>query len=304
MARTRTPSKSSGAVRLGMMVLVGALAGPAAAPARSAAGADPWAVPPTSGPAFQRVVSDDGRLTLEVPVAAIPAGVTPTATSVPANLPSVAAYELLPVDISLPGPVMATWLLDPAGPLPETDGDLAWLGLASAADPNAGPWEWLGDPHVDVVGGAYAVTGWLARFGTVIVALQGARIRGPEAIWGPGYELPNRVPVDLDLTLVTGTGAAAAAAFSGAWRFDGGYPDRIDVVQTAATADSLSATWRCLRTGQTSLVSTFGVRETPVLEASARSAPLGTMAGLPPAAAVVSVTFPITCGVQHPGTNR
>ncbi len=115
-----------------------------------------------------------------------------------------------------------------------------WSGWAwpAAVDPNAGPWEWLGDPHVDIVGGGYTVTGWLPRFGTVIVTLQDTRIHGPEAIWGAGYELANGLPVDLDLSLVTQTGATAAAGFSGDWRFGGGYPERIDVVQTTANAQT------------------------------------------------------------------
>ena len=267
-------------------------------------GASPSQVPaPTSGPVFRQVVSDDGRLTLDLPVAAIPAGVTPTATAVHTNVPSVAAYELRPVDIALPGQVMATWQLDPAGAPPATNGDLIWLGLASTTDPGTGSWEWLGDPHVDVVGGGYVVSGWLARFGTLVVTLQDARIHGPEAIWGPGYELPNGVPVDLDLTLVTQTSAGAGAGFSGDWRFGGGYPERIKVVPTTATTDTLAATWQCLRTGQTSLVSTFGVREVARPMASGASAPLGQVPGLAPAAAVVTVTFPITCGVHHPGPN-
>lgn len=275
--------------------------------------ASPSRIPsPTSGPAFLDVVSDDGRLTLEVPVAAIPAGVTLTATAVHSSVPSVAAYVLRPTDISLPAPIRVTWQLDPAGAPPATDGDLVWLGLAWSGDPGAGPWEWLGDPHVDVVGGAYAVTGRLARFGAVIVTLQDARIHGPAAIWGRGYELANGLPVDLDLSLVTQSGGPAAAAFSGDWRFSGGYPERIDVVQTTANADALAATWQCRRTGETSLVSTFGVREAPPTAsgpsvpphtASGPSTPLGVVPGLPPAAAVVSVSFPVTCGVQHPGTN-
>ena len=266
--------------------------------------ASPSPIPsPTTGPAFQQVVSDDGRLTLQVPVAAIPAGVTPRAVAVHTSVPSIAAYELRPLDISLPAPVLVTWQLDPAGAPPATDGDLVWLGLATAVDPSAGPWEWLGDPHVDVVGGAYAVTGRLVRFGTVIVTLQEARIRGPEAIWGPGYQLANRVSVDLHLSLVTQTGAPTAAVFSGDWRFGGGYPERIDVAQTTAEPDALAATWQCRQTGETSLASTFGVREAPSAAASGPSAPMGGVPGLPPAAAVVSVTFPVTCGVQHPGPN-
>ncbi len=272
--------------------------------ATPASAAGPSQVPSsTVGPAFQRVVSDDGRLTLELPVSAIPPGVTPTATVAHPSVPSVAAYELQPRDISLPGPIMATWQLDPTGLPPATDGDLVWLGLASTAEPGVGPWEWLADPHVDVVGGAYAVSGWLSRFGTVIVTLQDARIHGPEAIWGPGYELANGMPVELELSLVTQTGAAAAAAFNGDWRFGGGYPERIDVVPTKADTDGLAATWQCRRTGQTSLVSTFGVREASLAGASAASVPLGFVPGLPPAAAVVTVTFPVTCGAQHPGAN-
>ncbi len=282
------------------MLMLGVAWTSTAAAGAVALGQDPV---PIAGPAFVQVVSDDGRLTLEVPVAAIPAGVAPSATVAHASVASVVAYELLPLDLSLPTPVMATWQLDPAGMPPAMAGELVWLGLATAVDPDGGPWEWLGDPHVDVVGGGYTMTGWLSRFGTVIVTLQDTRIRGPEAIWGPGYELPNKVPVSLDLALVTQSGATAAAGFSGDWRFGGGYPERIDVVQTMADPGALAATWQCRRTGATSLVSTFGVREAPHPAASGPGAPFGVVPALPPAEAVVSVTFPVSCGVQHPGTD-
>lgn len=253
---------------------------------------------PTSGMPVDRIISDDGRLTLFVPVGGKPDVSGLSIVSVPVGVPAVAAYELRPLDTSFPVPVTASWQLDPTGAPPATNGDLIWLGMARASDIVGGPGEWLGDPQVVVVDGRYSVTGQLTRFGTLVVAQLPTLIRGPEAIWGPGYAPGRGIPVDLDLTLVTAVGDRGTAAFSGDWRFGGGYPDRIGVTTTIAAADRLAAVWQCQRTGATSLATTFGVTEYVADPGTTRS-PLD----LGPAAAGFSVTFPVACGTQHPGTN-
>jgi hypothetical protein len=252
---------------------------------------------PTSGPAFDLVVSDDGRLTLQIPLGAAPPDVALSAVAVHTVVPSVAAYELRPVGVSFAAPVTATWTLDPAGAPPATDGDLIWLSMARA-DAIDGPWAWLDDARVEVMAGTYAVTGTLARFGTLVVTPLPSRIHGPEAVWGPGYEPGRGIPIDLDLTLVDLTGSPAAATFSGDWRFGGGYPDDISVTTTMAEADRLAAVWECLLPGATSLSTTFGVRED-----AADLGPTSRQLELGPAAAAFSVAFSVACGTMHPKPN-
>jgi hypothetical protein len=258
---------------------------------------------PTPGPAARHVVSDDGQLVLDVPMGSHPDVDSLELVRVAAVVPSIAAYELLPAGTTFQVPVTATWRPDPVGMPGATDGDLAWLGMAQAADPVAGPWEWLADPHLDVVNGSYSISGRLTWFGTLVVTLQDTRIHGPEAIWGPGYELPNGEPVILDMTLVPATGARGTATFSGEWRFGGGYPDRIRVEPTVSEVERLTATWQCLRTSETSLETTFGLKEIPIPIGSMDNGSLGHAPGLGPAAAAVTVAFPVQCGVRHPGTN-
>ena len=139
------------------------------------------------------------------------------------------------------------------------------------------------------------MTGALTRFGTLVVVQLPTLVRGPEAIWGPGYAPGRGIDVPLDLTLVTSGGTPGRASFSGDWRFGGGYPDPIAVTTTLAEADQLAAVWRCLRAGATSLTTTFGVRE----DATAPG-PTSQMFDLGPAAAAFSVTFPVACGTVHP----
>ena len=253
---------------------------------------------PTNGPLSDQVVSDDGRLTLYIPVGAAPVDVALGAIRVVTVVPSVAAYELRPLGTTFLAPVTVTWTLDPAGAPPATDGDLVWLGMALGDDPVAGPWAWLDDPHVSVVDGGYAVSGRLTRFGTLVVTESSTRIHGPEAIWGSGYAPGRGIPIDLDLTLVGLTPGKAHAAFSGDWRFAGGYPERISVTTTVAEADELAAVWQCRLPGATSLAMTFGVRE----DADAREPAIG-LPGLPPASGSFAVSFRVACGTVNPKPN-
>ncbi len=146
-----------------------------------------------------QLVSDDGRLTLTMPLGVDVAGLSVVPVLVSA--PVMAAYELRPLDTTFPEPVYASWQLDPAGVPPATNGDLVWLALARADDAAAGPWSWLDDAHVSITDGDYLLTGGLSRFGTLVVTMLPTLVHGPEAIWGPGYSPGRGVDVPLDLTL-------------------------------------------------------------------------------------------------------
>lgn len=248
---------------------------------------------PTSGPASEQLVSDDGRLTLTVPVRLEPALTDPSIVAVPAPAPGIAAYEVRPLGASLRDPVSVTWRPGMTGAIAAPNGDLQWLGMASA-DAVAGPWTWLDDPHVAVVNGDYSITGLLSRFGTLVVLPLPTRVHGPEAIWAAGYAPGRGSVIELDLTLSRPTYDPGRASFSGDWRFGSGYPDRISVTTTRAQEDLLAANWRCLRTGQTSLSTSFEVRDDPEQSGSRDALP-----GLGPTAASFSVTFPVTCGTVH-----
>jgi hypothetical protein len=281
-----------------MLAVLTVAAGCSVAAAQSPSGAPV----PTTGPAFDQLVSRDGRLSLSVPfgVDADISGLSIVRVLVTA--PVIAAYELRPLGTSFAVPVMVSWVLDPGGVPPATNGDLIWLGMAyashAAADAALGPWEWLADPHVAVVDGGYEVSGQLTRFGTLIVIQLPTLIHGPEAIWGPGYAPGRGIDVPLDLTLVTTSGASSTATFSGDWRFGGGYPDPIEVTTTVAEADRLAAVWRCLRMGATSLTTTFGVRDGTTDPGRTRQ-----LVALGPAVAAFSVAFPVACGTVHANPN-
>lgn len=243
-----------------------------------------------------QLVSDDGRLTLTMPLGVDAAGLSIVPVQVGASM--IAAYELRPLDTTFPAPVSASWQLDQAGAPPATNGDLVWLAMARADDAAAGPWSWLDDPHVSIADGDYLLTGGLSRFGTLVVTLLTTLVHGPEAIWGPGYSPGRGVEVPLDLTLSERSGSTGAAAFSGGWRFGGGYPGSIEVTTTAAETDRLAAVWWCLRTGATSLTTTFGIRQD-----MPEPDPTDPLPGVGAAAAAFSVTFPVACGATHARPN-
>jgi len=271
----------------------------AVGPGPSATGQSPSLAPvPTTGPRFDELVSDDGLLTLTVPFGVDADASTLSIVTLPAQAPAIARYELRPLDTSFEVPVKAMWRPGPAGLPVATDGDLVWLGMARASGTVSGHWSWLDDPHISVVDGSYAVTGDLGRFGTLIVTRVTTLVRGPEAMWGPGYAPGLGTEVPMDLTLVTPDGTPSTAAFIGYWRFDNGDPGLIDVTTTVSGADHLAASWRCQRIADTSLTTTFGVQEAArVLD------PTGQSLGLDPAGADFSVTFPVACGRVHPRPN-
>ncbi len=248
---------------------------------------------PISGPAFEQLVSDDGRLTLTVPLGLGPPLTDPSIVAVPAPLPGVAAYEVRPLGAALPEPISVTWRPGMSGAAPAPNGDLQWLGMASAGA-IAGPWTWLDDPQVAVVDGDYSITGLLTRFGTLVVVPFPTRVHGPEAIWAAGYAPGRGTVIELDVTLSRPASDPGRASFSGDWWFGSGYPDRISVTTTRAQEDLLAATWQCLRTGQTSLSTGFGVRDDPEPSASHDALP-----GLGPTATSFSVTFPVNCSTVH-----
>ncbi len=222
--------------RLAAVIVSCALLGPLSSAPSLSAQTPPGPVPGSvSGAGTDRLVSDDGRLTLTLPLGVDAAGLSVVRVAVSA--PATVAYELRPVDSSFPVPVMASWQLDPAA-LPATDGDLVWLGMARADDATSGPWSWLDDSHVTLADGDYRVTGALSQFGTLVVAPLPTLIHGPTAAWGQGYSPGRGVEVPLELTLVERVGASSAATFNGDWRFGGGYPGVIDVTTTAAADGS------------------------------------------------------------------
>jgi hypothetical protein len=304
MTGARTASMPSRRVPLGLIALVLALLSPATAAAQTAVEAGRRAASPAASvmvspyPGVMPIVSDDGRLSIYVPVGTGLAGVTLAAHLVSTVAPAVAAYQLTPIDQTFDRPVTVSWRLDAAAILPTTIGDLIWLAMSRSDDALTGFGSWLDDLHVTVVDGAYAVTGQLTRFGTLIVTELPTRIRGPEAIWGPGYAPGRGVDIPLDLTLATSGGTSRGAAFSGDWQFGGGYPDLIGVTTTVAEAVRLSAVWRCLRPGATTLSTTFGVRED-----TTDLGPMDSLLDLGPAVAAFSVTFPVACGTVHPMPN-
>jgi len=285
---------TSAASRIALLLTIGLLSGPIVSAQSPSLVASPTSGASIGGPSSGQVTSDDGRLTLDIPVGALPDDVHLSAGRVPILVPAVAAYELRPAGTTFSAPVTVSWHLDPAGFPPATAGNLVWLGMARTDDVVGGTWAWLDDPHVTVVDGSYTVTGQLGRSGTLIVTQLPALVRGPEAMWGMGYAPGRGIPVDMDLVLVTGAGTPATATFSGDWRFGGGYPERISVTPSAAEADQLAAVWQCQRTGDTSLATTFGVRE------GAEPGSVVRPPGLGPAAAAFSVTFPVACGTVHP----
>lgn len=288
MIRVGLRAKGPGIASVVVLLMV-ALGGIGAAQSPSPAA---W---PTKGPAVQQVVSDDARLTLDIPVGSASPDVQLSATRVATVVPSVAAYELRPLGTTFAAPITATWTLDPAGAPPATGGDLVWLSMARSDEAAAGPWAWLDDGHVSVVDGSYAVSGRLTRFGTLVVAQSNTLIRGPEAVWGLGYAPGRGIPIDLDLTLVDVADEPAGASFSGDWRFAGGYPERIAVTISAAEADRLAAVWHCKLPGATSLAMTFIVRE-----GADTAGPATRLLGLPPMATTFAVSFQVACGTVHP----
>ena len=274
--------------------LAGALLAVASIAAAGWAQAPSTIAGPTTGPTFDRLMSDDGRLTISVPFGAGPDVQSLSIVHVEVAAPAVAAYELRPLGTTFPVPVSVAWQLDPTGTPAATNGDLRWLAMAHAQAATTGPWSWLDDAHVAVVDGAYTITGLLSQFGTLVVTQLPTLVRGPEAIWGPGYSPGRGIEVPLDLSLVTPSGVTGTAAFSGDWRFGGGYPGLIGVTTTVAEPDQLRAVWQCQRTGATSLMTTFGVREDVTGPATT-----GQLSHPGPAAAEFSVTFPVACGTVH-----
>ena len=274
--------------------LAGALLAVASIAAAGWAQAPSTIAGPTTGPTFDRLMSDDGRLTISVPFGAGPDVRSLSIVHVEVAAPAVAAYELRPLGTTFPVPVSVAWQLDPTGTPAATNGDLRWLAMAHAQAATTGPWSWLDDAHVAVVDGAYTITGLLSQFGTLVVTQLPTLVRGPDAIWGPGYSPGRGIEVPLDLSLVTPAGAPSTAAFSGDWRFGGGYPGLIGVTTTVSEADRLAAVWQCQRTGTTSLMTMFGVREDVIGPATT-----GQLSHPGPAAAEFSVTFPVACGTVH-----
>ncbi|MCY7417902.1 MAG: hypothetical protein LH650_05305 [Chloroflexi bacterium] len=131
------------APRLGLLM---AMLCVAAMPAGAVSAQSPSPVAsPTSGASFGgpssgQIVSDDGRLTLHIPVGAAPDDVHLSAVRVPLLVPAVAAYELRPGGTTFRAPMTASWQLDPAGFPPATAGELVWLGMAGSDDAVGGTW--------------------------------------------------------------------------------------------------------------------------------------------------------------------